>query len=117
MPLPYIIPLQSDSYGIEYPFFIRTPERCNQLCAFSIAGQAYISDEFMDFVRSFAVKFGKGTAVQRRYVYFHSGTGKGESGIVTVIVKNDGNGSASGPADVEVEMKSCGPVSEFTWSA
>lgn len=32
-------------------------------------------------VRSFAVKFGKGTAVQRRYVYFHSGTGKGESGI------------------------------------
>ena len=82
---------------------------------FSIAGQAYISDEFMDFVRSFAVKFGK--AVQRRYVYFHSGTGKGESGIVTVIVKNDGNGSASGPADVEVEMKSCGPVSEFTWSA
>ena len=94
-----------------------SPIKTSTQRTFSISGQAYISDEFMDFVRSFAVKFGKGTTVQRRYVYFHSGTGKGESGVVTVIVKNDGNGSASGPADVEVEMKSCGPVSEFTWSA
>ena len=84
---------------------------------FTVAGQAYISDDFMDFIRSFGVKFGRGSAVQRRYVYFHSGTGKGETGTVTIIVNNDGNGGASDPADVEVELKSCGPVTEFTWSA
>ena len=83
---------------------------------FTVAGQAYISDDFMDFIRSFGVKFGRGSAVQRRYVYFHSGTGKGETGTVTIIVNNDGNGGASDPADVEVELKSCGPVTEFIWS-
>ena len=32
---------------------------------FQITGQDYISDDFMDFIRSHAVKFGKGSAVQR----------------------------------------------------
>lgn len=83
---------------------------------FQIAGQAYISDDFVDFIRSFAVKFGKGTAVQRKYVYFHSGTKKGETGTMTIIVNNDGNGAASSPADIDVELKSSGPVSEYTYA-
>ena len=103
---------QDKSYVYEGDSTIKTSTQRT----FSIAGQAYISDDFMDFIRSFAVKFGKGSAVQRRYVYFHSGTGKGESGTVTIIVKNDGNGAASSPADVEIEMKSCGPVAEFSWT-
>lgn len=84
---------------------------------FSISGQAYISDDFMDFIRSFAIKFGRGSAVQRRYVYFHSGTKEGETGTVTVIVKNDGSAGASSAADIEVELKSSGPVSAYTYSA
>ena len=84
---------------------------------FQITGQAYLSDDFMDFIRSFAVKFGKGAAVQRKYVYFHSGTKKGEQGTMTIIVNNDGNGAASSPADIDVELKSCGPVTEYTYTA
>lgn len=104
---------QDKSYVYEGDSTIKTSTQRT----FSISGQAYISDDFMDFIRSFAVKFGRGTAVQRRYVYFHSGTKKGEQGTVTVIVKNDGNGGASSAADVEVELKSSGPVAEFTYSA
>lgn len=83
---------------------------------FQITGQAYISDDFVDFIRSFAIKFGKGSTVQRKYVYFHSGTKKGETGTMTIIVNNDGNGAASSPADIDVELKSSGPVSEYTYS-
>lgn len=81
---------------------------------FQITGQRLISDEFQDFIGSFGVKFGKGSAVQRRYVYFHSGTKQGEQGTLTILVNNDGNGPASAPADIDVEMKSSGPVTEYT---
>lgn len=84
---------------------------------FSITGQAYISDAFMDFIRSHAVKFGKGSAVQRGYCYFHNGTKEGEQGTMTILVNNDGNGAASSPADIDVELRSSGPVSEYTYSA
>ena len=84
---------------------------------FQITGQDYISDDLMDFIRSYAVKFGKGSAVQRGYVYFHSGTKKGEQGTMTIVVNNDGNGAASSTADIDVELKSCGPVTEYTYSA
>ena len=83
---------------------------------FQITGQDYISDDFMDFIRSHAVKFGKGSAVQRGYCYFHNGTKKGEKGTMTIIVNNDGNGAASSTADIDVELKSCGPVEEYTYT-
>lgn len=84
---------------------------------FTITGQAYLSDGFMDFIRSHKVKFGNGSAVQRGYCYFHSGTHEGECGTMTVLVGNDGNGAASSPADIEVELKSSGPVSAYTYAA
>lgn len=84
---------------------------------FQITGQRYISDAFQDFVTSFAVKFGKGSAVQRGYCYFHNGTKNGEQGIMTILVNNDGNGAASSPADIDVELRSSGPVSEYTYTA
>lgn len=84
---------------------------------FQITGQRYISDDFQDFISSFAIKFGKGSAVQRGYCYFHNGTKEGECGTMTILVNNDGNGAASSPADIDVELKSSGPVSEYTYSA
>ena len=84
---------------------------------FSITGQAYLSDAFMDFIRSHGVKFGKGSAVQRGYCYFHSGTREGECGTMTILVNNDGNGAASSPADIDVELKSSGPVREYAYTA
>ena len=84
---------------------------------FSITGQRYISDAFQDFVTSYKIKFGTGSTVQRGYCYFHSGTKTGEQGTMTILVNNDGNGAASSPADIDVELKSSGPVSEYTYSA
>lgn len=84
---------------------------------FQITGQRYISDDFQDFVNSFKIKFGTGSTVQRKYVYFHSGTKEGETGTMTIIVNNDGNGAASSPADIDVELRSSGPVSEYTYTA
>ena len=83
---------------------------------FTVAGQAYISDDFMDFIRSFGVKFGRGSAVQRRYVYFHSGTNTGEQGLMSILVKNDGVGAASAPGEFEVELKSSGRPSAYTYA-
>lgn len=83
---------------------------------FQITGQRYLSDAFQDFVTGFGVAFGKGSAVQRGYVYFHSGTKKGEKGIATIIVNNDGNGAASSPADLDVELK-CNSTVSYTYGA
>lgn len=82
---------------------------------FSVTGQRLISDAFQDFICSHAVAFGKGSQVQRPYVYFHSGTKKGEQGICTIIVNNDGNGAASSPADIDVELR-CHSTKEYTYS-
>ena len=84
---------------------------------FSVSGTRFISDVFQDFCCKPEIKFGAGGAVQRKYVYFHSGTKTGESGVMTILVENDGNGSASDPAEFQVEMKSCGPVSAYTYTA
>ena len=83
--------------------------------AFQITGQRLLSDEFQDFVCSFKIAFGIGSTVQRNYVYFHSGTKKGEQGVATIIVNNDGNGAASSPADIDVEIK-CNSTKEYTYS-
>lgn len=84
---------------------------------FTVAGDRYISDAFQDFCCSAAIKFGSGCAVQRNYVYFHSGTKTGEQGTVTILVSQDGGGSASDPAGFEVEMKSCGAPAAYTYTA
>ncbi len=83
---------------------------------FSISGTRYVSDTFQDFCCTPAIKFGSGSAVQRRYVYFHSGTKTGEQGILTILVENDGGGSASDPAEFAVELKSCGTPTAYTYS-
>lgn len=83
---------------------------------FTIAGDRYISDTFQDFCCRSAIKFGVGGAVQRNYVYFHSGTREGEQGRMTILVNKDGGGAASDPAEFEVELRSCGPVSDYTYT-
>lgn len=83
---------------------------------FDISGDRYISDAFQDFCCNAAVKFGRGSAVQRKYVYFHSGTKTGEQGLLTILVKKDGAAGASDPAGFEAELKSCGTPTAFVWA-
>lgn len=84
---------------------------------FTINGARYVTDDFQDFCCQPEIKFGAGGAVQRRYVYFHSGTRRGEAGVLTILVKNDGGGAASDPAGFEVEMKSCGKPKAYSYAA
>lgn len=103
---------QDKSYIYEGDSTIKTSTKRS----FTVTGQRVLGDEFQDFVCSFPIKFGKGTSVQRKYVYFHTGTKQGESGIVTILVKKDGAGAASDPADIEVELQSCAIPEEFTYT-
>ena len=82
---------------------------------FDIAGQLLRGDEFHDFINSFGIKFGVGSAVQRKYVYFDPGTCEGEKGTMTIIVNKDGAAGASDPADIDVRLASCGVVEEYTY--
>lgn len=84
---------------------------------FDISGQLLRGDDFHDFINSFCVKFGSGSTVQRRYVYFDPGTNEGEKGMMTIIVNKDGAAGASDPADIDVRLASCGAVEEYTYSA
>ena len=84
---------------------------------FDVAGQLLRGDEFHDFINSFAIKFGVGSAVQRNYVYFDPGTGEGEKGVMTIIVNKDGAAAASDPADIDVRLAACGIPTEYTYSA
>ena len=83
---------------------------------FSISGTRYVSDAFQDFCCRPEIKFGSGGAVQRNYVYFHSGTKTGEAGVLTILVKKDGGGAASDPAEFEVDLRSCGRPEAFNYT-
>ena len=84
---------------------------------FTITGARYVSDSFQDFCCKPEIKFGSGGAVQRNYVYFHSGTKAGEQGLVTILVKNDGGGAASDPAEFEVELRSSSRPQSYTYTS
>lgn len=84
---------------------------------FDVSGQLLRGDTFHDFINSHAIKFGVGSAVQRKYVYFDPGTGSGEQGTVTIIVNKDGAAAASDPADIDVRLASVGVAEEYTYPA
>lgn len=86
--------------------------------SFKVSGDRYIGDEFQDFALSHAIKYGAGSAVVRKYVYFCLLNGKGESGEVSIIVNSDGNGAAGESAAVDIELKKSGPAPvEYAYSA
>ena len=85
---------------------------------FEITGDRIEGDEFQKFALSHAIKYGTGSAVQRRYVYFNILTGKGESGLVSIIVNSDGSGEAGEAAQIEIELKCVGEApEEYTYAA
>lgn len=86
--------------------------------SFSVAGDVYNGDEFQDFILSHGIKYGTGSTVVRKYVYFNILTGKGESGECSIIVNSDGSGEAGNSAEFDVELKKSGAApAEFSYSA
>lgn len=84
--------------------------------SFDVTGQLLRGDEFHDFVCSHAIKYGVGSAVQRKYVYFDPGTMKGETGTATIVVNKDGAGAAGDPGDIDVSLSVAGTPEEYTYS-
>jgi hypothetical protein len=83
---------------------------------FSITGDRIIGDEFQDFALSHKIKYGKGQAVMRDYIYFNLITGKGEKGLCSIIVNSDGSGEAGNSSEIDIELKSTGAApEEFAW--
>jgi hypothetical protein len=86
--------------------------------SFAISGDRYVGDEFQDFALSHAIKYGTGSAVVRKYVYFNILTGEGESGEVSIIVNSDGSGEAGNASEIDIELKKSGAnPTEYTYSA
>ena len=86
--------------------------------SFSVAGDVYNGDEFQDFALSHKVKYGTGSQVVRKYVYFNILTGKGESGECSIIVNSDGSGEAGNSAEFDIELKKSGAApAEYSYSA
>lgn len=86
--------------------------------AFKVSGDRYIGDAFQDYALSHAVKYGTGTAVIRKYVYFCLLNGKGEQGEASIIVNSDGTGSAGESASIDIDIKKANSApTEYTYSA
>lgn len=84
---------------------------------FAISGERYAGDTFQDFCMSHAIKFGHGSTVVVKYVYFSMLTGKGEKGTAALIVSDDQTGEAGSNAGFSAELRSTSTPSEYTYSA
>lgn len=84
---------------------------------FKVTADRYAGDGFQDFCLSHGVKYGTGSAVVRKYVYFNILNGKGEQGDLAIIVESDGSGDAGDCAKVEIQLKSSGSAPQsYTYS-
>lgn len=84
---------------------------------FKPVGKRLMGDAFQDFICSHAIKYGKGSAVVRDYVYFCVLTGKGEKGKVLILVNNDGAAESGAIGDIDAELQVIGVPEEYTYSA
>mgnify|MGYP000523290426 CR=1 FL=1 len=76
-----------------------------------------VGDPFQDFVCSHAIKFGKGSKVERDYIYFCALTGVGEKGKVAICVNNDGGADSGAPGEIDVELVCTKAPTAYTYSA
>ena len=85
---------------------------------FTVTADRYAGDAFQDFALSHAVKYGTGSAVVRKYLYFNILTGAGEQGECSIVVRSDGSGDAGENAGVEIELRAVGGTPKaYTYSA
>ena len=86
--------------------------------SFSLDMDRYIGDEAQDFFDSYAVKYGTGPACVADHVFLNMLTGKGEKGMMSVIVNTDCSGGSEENSGLSVDLKSTGVKPEaYTYSA
>ena len=85
--------------------------------SFAVEGDRCMGDDFQDFVLSNQIKYGTGSDVEVPYVWFSIRTGKGEKGVVTIIVNDDAGGNPGDNASFKLDLKATGTPTEYTYSA
>ena len=84
---------------------------------FSIDADRYSGDEFQDFALSHEIKYAVGQACVVPYIYFDIGTGKGESGLASIVVDTDGSGASEENSGISISLEKAGPAPvEFEYS-
>lgn len=85
---------------------------------FKPTGDLYVGDEFQDLCFSHAIKFGRGNAVVRKYVYFNILNGMGETGEVSIIVNSESSGAMGESSAFDIDLKVIGaePIA-YTYTA
>ena len=100
--------------------YLRTGKSTNKTATqrtFNISGDRMEGDAFQDFACSHKIKFGKGNAIVKPYVYFSMLTGKGEEGQAAIIVNSDGSGDSGAAAEVDIDiMCNNSAPTEYTWA-
>lgn len=84
---------------------------------FSISGQRMVGDAFQDLICAHDFAYGAGDAVRLPYVLINAGTGKGEKGICTISVTNDGQGAAGSTATIAASVYADGNCEEYAYQA
>lgn len=84
---------------------------------FSLDMDRYIGDNAQDMFDDFSMKYGTGNDCIVGYAYINRINGKGEKGLVSVIVNTDCSGSTEENSGLSVDLKSTSvkPV-VYTWS-
>lgn len=83
--------------------------------SFAITGNRLVGEPFQDFCLSHGIKYGVGSDVQRKYVYFDAGTLEGEQGTATITVTKDGAAGASDPTEVEITLNVNGTPESYSY--
>lgn len=84
--------------------------------AFNVTGDRYCGDPFQDALLSHEIKYGTGQEVIKPFVYFNRITGKGEKGLVSIVVDEDPNGAAGANAGFKATLTAKGTPAEYTYA-
>lgn len=84
--------------------------------AFNLTGDRFAGDPFQDALLSHSIKYGTGQAVIKPYVYFNKITGKGEEGLLSIVIDEDPNGAAGSNAGFKATLTAKGTPNEYTYT-
>ena len=107
--------IESESTDKQYIRSGKTQTRTGAVRVITVNGDRFIGDPFQDKMLAHGIKYGKGSAVVKDYVYFAIQNGKGEKGKVTIDVTEDASGTAGEPASFSATLTSTGTPAEYTY--
>ena len=109
--------LESQTKDSQYIRTGKTTIKTGTSRTITVNGERYVGDAFQDAALSHEMKYGKGSAVIKDYVYFNILTGKGEKGKATVTVTGDPSGAAGDNAGFGMTLAVIGTPAEYAYTA